>query len=387
MAGRGTVALMSVATGVVIANVYYAQPLEEALAHGMGVPAGRIGVVLALFQIGFALGLATLVPLGDLVERRRLLAVLVTACVAGLIGLSAAPSLPVLAVSAVVVGMSSVIAQVLIPFAAHLAAPHEQGRVVSTVMSGLLIGVLVSRTAAGLIAEVAGWRAVFALGAAATALTGVLLHVALPRIEPTTALPYPELLASVLTLVREEPVLRMRMALGAAGFAAFSAFWSSAGFLLARPPYSWSNAAIGGFALIGVVGAVVARVAGRLADGGRARATTGAAFAVVALSFAVLQPGATSVVALAVGVATMDLGVQAAHITNQSVIYRLRPGANSRITTAYMTAYMLAGAVGSGLSSTLVFPRWGWTGVCALGGAFGVAGLLLWCVDSSRRRR
>ncbi|MFE7118040.1 MFS transporter, partial [Streptomyces sp. NPDC057654] len=251
-ARRGAVVLLSVATGVVIANLYFAQPLEDALARAMRVSTGSVGVALTLLQVGYAVGLALLVPLGDLVERRRLLTVMASVAVLGMAGLAAAPSLAVFEAGAVVVGMTSVVAQIIVPFAAHIAAPHEQGRVVGTVMSGLLIGVLLSRTVAGTLAEVAGWRAVFALGAAATALIGVLLHRALPRVEPTTALTYPKLLASVLTLVREEPALRARMVLGALVFASFSTFWTSIGFLLARPPYEWNEAGIGAFALIGV---------------------------------------------------------------------------------------------------------------------------------------
>jgi hypothetical protein len=213
-----------------------------------------------------------------------------------------------------------VVAQIIVPFAAHLAAPHEQGRVVGTV-----------------------------------------LYRSLPRVAPTT-LSYPQLLASVLALAREEPVLRVRMVLGTLVFASFSTFWASAGFLLARPPYSWNSAAIGAFAMVGVAGAVMAKVAGRLADRGHARLVTGGFL-------------------LVLGVAVMDLGCQGAHLSNQSMIYRLRPGAHSRINTAYMTSYFLGGALGSGLSSIMVYPRFGWTGVCVLGGAFPAIGLVIWCVD------
>ncbi|MBO0827285.1 MAG: MFS transporter [Streptosporangiales bacterium] len=372
---------MAVATGVAIANVYYAQPLEDTLAHAMRVPVGAVGLVLTLFQVAYAVGLATLLPLGDLLERRRLLAAILVVDVAGLVGLAVAPGLAVLEVAAVIVGLTTVVAQILVPFAAHVAAPHEQGRVVSTVMSGLLIGVLVSRTVSGLLAQVAGWRAVFALGAAATALVGLPLVRALPRVAPTTTLTYPRLLASVLALVREEPVLRLRMAYGAVQFASFSAFWSTVGFLLARPPYSWSDAAIGAFALVGVAGAIAARAAGRLADAGHARPATLGFLLLMVVSYAGMAVGGRHLVALVAGVALMDFGAQGTHISNQSVIYRLRPDARSRVNTAYMTGYFVAGALGSGLASVFVYPRFGWTGVCALGAAFPVLGAGLWCAD------
>jgi predicted MFS family arabinose efflux permease len=383
---RRTVVLMSVAAGVVVANNYWAQPLEDTLARGMHVPTASVGVVLTLIQISYALGLATLVPLGDLVERRRLLAVMLSLCVLGLAALTVAPVLAVLEAGAVLVGTTSVVAQIIVPFAAHLAASHERGRIVSTVMSGLLIGVLLSRTVAGLLAEAAGWRAVFALGAVATAVIGVLLHRSLPRVAPSTNVTYPHLLASVVALVRDEPVLRIRMVFGALTFASFSSFWATVGFLLARPPYSWNNAAIGAFALIGVAGAVMARVAGRLADAGHAWPATGGCLLLMALSFVALQVGGNNIIALALGVAVMDLGCQGTHISNQSVIYRLREDAHSRITTAYMTTYFLAGAVGSGLSAVLVYPHFGWTGVCVLGGAFPAAGLVVWCLVWRGRR-
>lgn len=215
---------MSAATGVVVANNYWAQPLEDTLARAMRVPTGSVGLVLALIQVSFALGLATLVPLGDLLERRRLLAVLLGLCVVGLTALTVAPVLAVLEAGAVLVGMTSVAAQIIVPFAAHLAAPREKRRIVSTVMSGLLVGVLLSRTVAGLLAEAAGWRAVFAVGAVTTAVMGVLLHHSLPRVTPSTRVTYPQLLASVVALMREEPALRMRMLFGALTFASFSAF-------------------------------------------------------------------------------------------------------------------------------------------------------------------
>lgn len=381
---RSTVVLMSVATGVVVANNYCAQPLEDTLARGMRVPTGSIGVVLTLIQLSFACGLALLVPLGDLVERRGLMAIMLAVCVSGMVALTVAPGLAVLEVGAVLVGTTSVVAQIIVSFAAHLAAPHEQGRVVSTVMSGLLIGVLLSRTVAGLLAEALGWRAVFALAAASTAVIGVLLYRSLPKVAPTTSVSYPRLLASVLTLVREEPVLRLRMVYGALSFASFSAFWSTVGFLLARPPYSWNNAAIGAFAMVGVAGAVMARVAGRLADAGYALLATGGSLLAIAVSFIALQVGGHNAVALVFGVIVMDLGTQGAHISNQSVIYRLRSGVHSRVTTAYMTAYFVAGAVGSGLSAVFVYPHFGWTGVCVLGGAFSAIGVVVWCADYVR---
>ncbi len=385
-AGRGPVTAMAVTTGVVIANLYYAQPLVDTLATAFEASPTAIGAVITVLQVAYAAGLATLVPLGDLLERRRLLAALLACATTGLVLMAAAPSLAVLGAAAALVGLTSVAVQVVVPLAAQLAPAGQQGRVVGTVMSGLLLGILLSRTVSGLVASVAGWRTVFALGAVLTAGVGLVLWRALPRLAPAVDLRYPALLASVLGLVRREPVLRVRMAYGALTFASFSAFWASAGFLLARPPYGWDDAAIGLFALFGAAGALAARFAGRLADRGLARSATGAYLLVMALSWGLLRLGEASVVALAAGTVLMDLGCQATHISNQSLIYPLDPSARSRLNTAYMTAYFLAGATGTALS-TSAYAAWGWSGVAAVGAAFPAAGVLLWLVETAAARR
>jgi predicted MFS family arabinose efflux permease len=384
---RRVVATMAIATGVVIANLYYAQPLEAELAQSFHASTGAIGVVITLIQVGYAIGLVTLVPLGDLLERRRLLAILLAGVVLAMAGMAAAPTLPILGGAAVLVGVTAVAVQVIVPFAAHLAAGGgQQGRVVSTVMSGLLLGILLSRTVSGLVAQFAGWRAVFALGALLTAAVTVVLWRELPTLRPATRMRYPALLASVLQLIREEPVLRIRMLYGALTFASFSVFWTSAGFLLAGPPYGWNSGEIGLFALLGALGAVAARFAGRLADRGFARQATGGFVLLMALSYVLIAFGATSAVALGIGVALMDLGCQGAHISNQSLVYPLRPDARSRINTAYMAAYFAAGALGSALSAML-YATSGWAGVCVLGAALPAAACLVWLAEAANARR
>lgn len=384
-AGRRLVLIMTVATGAVIANLYYAQPLEESLSRALHASSGTIGAILTLIQIGYAAGLATLVPLGDLMERRRLLGVMLGVAVLGLAAMAFAPSAVVFGSAAVLVGLTSVAAQVIVPFAAHLAGEGRQGSVVGTVMSGLLIGILLSRTVSGLIASVAGWQAVFGFGAVVTAAMAVLLWRELPKLEPTTRLRYPALLGSVARLVREEPVLRWRILYGALTFSSFSVFWASAGFLLARAPYHFNDAEIGAFALLGALGALAARFAGRLADRGLARRATGGFVFVMAASYALIGIGAHSIVALGIGVALMDLGCQGTHISNQSMIFPLRPDARSRLNTAYMTCYFVAGAVGSALSAT-AYATFGWTGVSIVGAAFPAAACLLWLVDMAVAR-
>ncbi len=381
---RRVVATMAFATGAVVGNLYYAQPLEDTLTSAFHASTGAVGLVITLIQIGYAIGLATLVPLGDLLERRKLLVTLLAVTVAGLAVMAAAPSLAALGSAAVLVGITSVAVQIVVPLAAHIAEEGQQGRVVGTVMSGLLIGILISRTASGLVAQVANWRAVFALAAVLTAVVAVLLWRELPTLAPATRMRYHTLLLSVLRLVREEPTLRLRTVYGGLVFASFSVFWTSAGFLLART-YHWNDAAIGAFALLGAAGAMAARFSGRLADRGHAHLATGGFIGVAALSYVLIALGVHSVIALAIGVAMLDLGVQGTHISNQSLIYRLRADARSRLNTAYMTFYFILGAIGSGLSAA-AYSAGGWSAVCLLGAAFPVLGVLIWVVEMLRSR-
>jgi predicted MFS family arabinose efflux permease len=388
-ANRRVVAIMAVATGAIVANIYYAQPLVATLAQAFGASTSAIGVLITVIQLGYAAGLATLVPLGDLIERRRLLIVMLAACVLGLTLMATAPTLAVICSAGVLVGLTSVAVQVIVPFAAHLAREGEQGRVVGTVMSGLLIGILLSRTVSGLLAEWIGWRWVFGIAAMVTALIGVVLWRELPVHAPTANLTYPRLLGSVFQMIREEPALRFRMLYGALGMGAFSMVWSTIGFLLAHRPYGWDEAAIGLFALFGVAGALGARFAGGLADRGHMR-WAGLAFALVtAVSFLALGFGASHVVALAVGVVLLDLGVQGMQITNQSVIFPLRPDARSRVNTAYMTTIFLGAAAGSALA-TVMYGIGGWVAMCWVGAALPavitLAMLLDWALDSRRNR-
>jgi predicted MFS family arabinose efflux permease len=385
-AHRRVVAIMAFSTGAVVANIYYAQPLVETLATTFHASAGAIGLLITLTQLGYAAGLATLVPLGDLVERRRLLMVLLGGCVLGLTLMATAPTLAVICSAAVLVGLTSVAVQVIVPFAAQLAREGEQGRVVGSVMSGLLIGILLSRTVSGVLAGAIGWRWVFGIAAIFTALVAVVLWRELPVHQPTTRLRYPALLASVLRLVAEEPVLRYRMACGALAMASFSALWSTIGFLLARPPYRWTEVGIGLFALLGVAGAMGARFAGRLADRGHARWASIGFAALASVSFLPTGFGAHSVIALAIGVVLLDLGIQGLQIINQSLIYPLRADARSRVNTAYMTTYFIGGSLGSA-AATVLYGRSGWVGVCWLGAVFPALACLLMVFEWLVRRR
>lgn len=383
---RGLVLLMAVATGLAVANNYYAQPLLATIRRDFGIGTGLAGLIVTIGQVGYAAGLVVLLPLGDLLERRRLISLITAATAIGLLGVASAPTVEVLLPAMLWVGASSVVAQVLVPFAATLAGPAERGRVVGTVMSGLLLGVLLARTAAGYLAQLAGWRAVYLVAAATMLVLALVLRLRLPASRPDVRLRYPQLLASIVGIVREEPVVRRRAAFGGLSFAAFSVLWTTLAFLLAGPPYHYPEGTIGAFGLAGAAGAITASLAGRFADRGLADRTTGATALLLAAAYLPLWLGAHSLAALLVGIVVLDIGAQGLHITNQSEIYRLRPEARSRINAAYMTSYFAGGTVGSA-GAALLYGTLGWNGVCLYGASFGVAALSLWLAGHRTGRR
>jgi predicted MFS family arabinose efflux permease len=360
-----------------VANLYYAQPLLSRLGSELHVSPGTAGLLVTLPQAGYAAGLMLLVPLGDLLERRRLVVTILVLTALALAGEALSPSFAVLALFAVCIGVTSVVAQILVPFAATLAADHERGRVVGTVMSGLLVGILLARTAAGVIGQYLGWRAVYGIAAVLMLGLGAVLHRELPASRERAALPYGALLRSTLALLRDDRVLRLRCFYGAVVFATFSIFWTSLAFLLSSPPYGYGESLIGLFGLAGMAGVAAASVAGRLADRGLQRWTTGVGLVVVLVSFGILAVGQNSVVALIAGVVLLDLGVQGVHITNQSVVYERRSDAPSRLTSVYLTSYFAGGAAGSAMSAFL-YAGHGWLGVTLLGAAVSGAGLAAW---------
>ncbi len=376
--------VFAVACGLVVANLYYAQPLLNTIATAFRSSSGTVGGVATLTQAGYALGLAFIVPLGDLLDRRRLVVGVLCETALALLLAAAASSIAMLAAASLLIGLTSVVAQVLIPFAASLADEAERGRVVGRVMSGLLVGILLARTVSGVIAQGAsgvlghaGWRAVYVIAAALMVALIAVLWRALPRPPRPEAQSYAQLLRSMGPLVREEPVLRRRAVYGALAFASFSVFWTSAAFLLARPPYRFGEGAIGLFGLVGVAGALCASLAGRLADRGLQRFATPAFLFTTVVAYGLMALGGTRLSALIVGVVLLDLGVQGTQITNQSEIYRLRPEASSRVTTIYMTTYFIGGAVGSATSAA-AFGAAGWTGVCLLGAGYAGLTVLAW---------
>ncbi|MFT4247761.1 MAG: MFS transporter [Pseudomonas sp.] len=372
---RGLVLLMAMATGLAVASNYYAQPLLEILAREFDIDVGHAGLVVTTAQLAYAAGLLLIVPLGDRLERRALIVGLYALSAVGLLVSARAHGLGLLLVGTLLTGASSVCAQILVPFAATLAAPHERGRVIGTVMSGLLLGILLARTASGLLAGVGGWQTIYWVAAALILLVAGLLWRGLPAHPGQATLAYPRLVGSVLALLRDEPVLRARAVLGGLLFAGFSIFWTTLAFLLAGPDYGYGTATIGLFGLIGAAGALAANLSGKLSDQGAGHWVTWGGLLMLLAAWALLAAAPHSLAALIGGVLLLDVAVQGVHIGNQSVIYRLDPAARNRITSAYITCYFIGGAAGSSAGAS-AYALAGWNGVVAVGAALAVLALL-----------
>jgi predicted MFS family arabinose efflux permease len=378
---RRLIILLAAACGLTVANTYYVQPLLDTISSTFHVGPGTAGLLVTGAQLGYALGLVFLVPLGDLLDRRRLVPAVLTLTALALVAAAVAPGIGVLAAAIVVIGLTSVGAQILIPMAASMAPAEHRGQVVGSVMTGLMLGTLLSRTFAGLLGGLAGWRAVFAFAAVAMLVLAAVLSRSLPRLPRAGELSYGRLLRSVAELVRSEPVLRRRAVYGALAFALFNMFWTTLAFLLSGAPYHFGEAAIGLFALVAVPGAFAAPRAGRLADRGRSRPLTGACFATIGVGFALALAGGHALPALLAGAVVISVGVQCLHVTNQSAIYALGSAAPSRINSAYMVAYFCGGMAGSALAATVYSVR-GWSGVAEAGLAVAVLGLAVWLAET-----
>lgn len=376
---RGVILLFAIASGASVANVYYAQPLLDILAKDFNISHASIGGVVTATQIGCALALLFLVPLGDLVNRRRLMALQLLALISALLVVAFAHSTVVLLIGMLSVGLlGTAMTQGLIAYAASATAPHEQGHVVGTAQSGVFIGLLLARVFSGGISDVAGWRGVYLYAAIIMLMLALPLWKRLPHLKSqSVTMRYPQLLVSMLELLHQEKVLQVRGVLALLMFAAFNIFWSALVLPLSEPPYNFSHTVIGAFGLVGAIGALAAARAGYWADRGYAQRTSVLALLILLLAWGPLSLMAYSLWALLIGIVLLDLGGQALHVTNQSMIFRTRPEAHSRLVGLYMLFY----AVGSGLgaiSTTVTYAYAGWLGVCTLGAGVSLLALLFW---------
>ncbi len=382
---RRVILVLAVGCGMTVANIYYAQPLLAPIGSAFGVSQGGAELVVTLTQLGYALGMVVLLPLGDLLENRALASRTLLVTAAALVAAGLSPYFGMFLAMSVLVGSTSVVAQILIPLAAHLAPERDRGRVVGTVVTGLLLGILLARTVSSLVAAAWGWRTIYLLSGALMLLLSALLVRTLPRRQPEHSSGYPRLLWSVVRLAREEPALRRRAVCQATLFGAFSCFWTSVAFeLIGR--HHLGQVGIGVFALVGAAGAAVAPVAGRLGDRGHGRLGSGIALALASVSMLLADVWAGNLALLALSGVLLDVAVQSHQVFSQREIYGLRADARARINTVFMTSIFLGGALATGAAGA-VHDRYGWTGVTLLGGALPLAGLAVWAVSTIRQLR
>ncbi len=382
---RSLLALLACASGVSVANVYYAQPLLDAVAADFAITPAVVGGVVTATQVGCALALLFVVPLGDIVRRRRLMLIQALALIGALMIITLAGNATALLVGMLGAGLfGTAMTQGLIAYAANAAGDNERGRVVGTTQAGVFIGLLLARVVAGGISDIAGWRSVYAFAATLMLGLAAMLWRALPDL-PVHAnrMTYRHLVASMATLIRDERVLRVRGLIALLMFAAFNIFWSALVLPLSAAPYRFSHTAIGAFGLVGVIGALAAGRAGRWADQGHGDRTTASALVLLIAAWLPLAYMGASMWWLALGIVLLDMGGQAIHVTNQSLIFRTRPDAHSRLVGAYMLFYSVGSGLGA-MSTTMTYARYGWDGVCALGAGVSGLALLFWAVTARR---
>lgn len=375
---RYTELLLAIACGVAVANVYFAHPLLDSIASEFIIKPSTIGIVITITQICYALGLLLLVPLGDLLNQRRVIISQMLMLVVALVVVGIAPTSLVFFIGIAVVGLLATVTQTLVAFASMLAVPAERGRVLGFVTSGVVIGILLARTFAGIMTDFGGWRSVYLSSAVLILILVGLLHKELPgTFYKRPSLSYPMLLHSVLMLFVQERILLIRGVLALLIFTVFSTFWTSLVLPLSSPPYSFSHTAIGAFGMAGVFGALAAARAGRLADRGLGQLTTGVALVLLISSWFFINFISYSILVLVIGIILLDLAVQAVHVTNQSMIFTVRPEAGSRLTAAYMVFYSIGSATGS-IVSTHLYANYGWEAVCLFGVSVSTLALVFW---------
>ncbi|MGD0442330.1 MAG: MFS transporter [Edaphobacter sp.] len=372
---------LGLACAIGVSSLYYNQPLLLEMGKTYGVTAGRTGFVAVATQIGYAVGLLFFVPLGDVLERRGLMMRMYGAVAIALLLVAAAPNLDLLIVGSVLIGLFGSVTHVVLPIAPDMVSHEQRGRAIGTVMTGLLLGILLARTFSGWVSKIHGWRWVFVVAAVMNAAFVPLMKRVMPELPPKQKLRYRDAMVSLWTLFRTQPLLRESCAIGALVFASFSCFWTTLAFLL-HSHYGLGAGVAGTFGVVGAAGALVAPLAGRLADKHGSRWVISVGVALLAASYLLLwgeeaahRSTSFHLVALAVGVVVLDMGAQMTQVANQTRIFGLVPSARSRLNTVYMTVYFSGAAAGSALA-TIAWVHWGWNGVCGLAiGLIALAGI------------
>lgn len=370
------VLLLATGAGLGAATLYYAQPMLGVLGSEFHATPGAIGLVPTLTQLGYALGILLLAPLGDRFDRRRIILGKAVALTAALLTAAAAPSLGVLLAASLSIGLAATLAQDIVPAAATLAPDAHRGKMVGTVMTGLLMGILLSRVVSGWVAEQWGWRTMFVAAAASIALLGVAVWVRLPKFVPTTSLSYLALLGSLVTLWRRHADLRRAALAQGLLSIGFSAYWSTLAVMLHAAPFHLGSSAAGAFGLAGAAGALAAPFAGRVADRKGPEVVTRLGAALVAAAFLAMALGTDQLWLIAVGAVVFDLGAQAALIAHQSIVYSIEPAARSRLN-AVLFVGMFTGMSSGAFLGSLVLGQWGWVGVCVMAMSSALAALVV----------
>lgn len=385
------VLLLASGAGLAVASLYYSQPMLGILAADMGANTQDIGFVPTLTQLGYALGILLLAPLGDRHDRRQIILIKAILLVASLLAAALAPSFGILLTASLAIGLTATLAQDIVPAAATLAPASRRGKVVGTVMTGLLLGILLSRVVSGFVAEHFGWRSMFVAAAAGVAIIGIAVWRGLPSFTPTTTLPYRALLGSLWELLRRHASLRQAALAQGLLSVAFSAFWSTLAVMLHAKPFEMGSAVAGAFGLAGAVGALAAPLAGHLADRRGPELVTRLGAGLTAISFAVLclSPLLSTtgqLWLLGLGTIGFDLGVQTSLIAHQTIVYGINPGARSRLNAVLFVGMFIGMAVGATLGSS-VLAHWGWLAVTSMATLFSLAALAVrfWSTSSSKQ--
>lgn len=376
--------LLATACGMIVANLYYAQPLVGVISSSIGLSAGMSGFIVTLTQIGYVVGLLFIVPMGDIVDNRKLVVVSLLLTATALVITAVSKQSVTFLAASFVIGLGSVAAQVLVPFASYLASDSSRGRVVGNVMSGLLLGIMLARPLSSLVADFFGWHTVFVLSAVAVFILAIVLLKVLPARKPSTDTRYLALLGSMWHLLRTTPLLRRRAAYHACVFATFSLFWTTAPLLLSSPSFHFSQKEIALFALVGVAGAIAAPVAGRVADRGWTKPATGIALTLVVISMAmplmIHSASSIGIVILVISAILLDAGVSANLVLGQRALFSLPPEIRSRLNGLFMAIFFFGGAIGSAIGGWL-YAASGWTTVLWVGMAFPLAAILYFATE------
>jgi predicted MFS family arabinose efflux permease len=344
---KKNVLFMAAATGLIVANLYYCQPLIILIANEFKIPHADAGTITYLTQAGYAIGLFLMVPLGDKLERKSQILYTTFASVIALIVAATAQSFFILEIASLLIGITSIVPQLILPLAASLSAPQERGKVVGTIMSGLLVGILLSRTLSGFIGDILGWRAMFWIASGLCLTLFFIIKKQFPINKPVFTGSYKQLIGSLFTLIKEQPLLREATLINIFSFAQFGAFWTTMVLLLSAEPFNFNSTTIGLFGIVGASGALAAPLVGKLGDKGNSRIAVGYGCLLIALSFVIFYFSGTSIIGIIFGIIFIDIGLQGVHISNQTRVYSILPEARNRMNTVFMSFSFLGTAAGS----------------------------------------